>query len=551
MNGMSFYGNGISETDNINCNNLACNNISSNGILTNTLTSQQVSTTSLSATNLTGSTATLSGLITGENGIWCSSGDITATLGNIRAAYHLSGELLNLQGSILTNTIVNNLQGLDKNIKTELNLIRKNCSDLGTNNLILGVEGAPVMNASSSNNIALGANSLPHCNSGSQNIAIGQYSLANCDGYNCIAIGYQAGQSLNSSGYVIEKSVAIGYGSSFDQSNTIVLGTENDLVIVKGDLECKKDIHCQNLTIDFGVGYSLDYIILSNLQGLTSNVQDTFEKIFKDSGGAITSGSNNLFFGKDALQILTTGSDNFVACYNSGLNLINGSRNIFVGISSGKYVKGNDNISFGSESGQSTDPAYSNLVLNNSVAIGKNATFYANNQLILGTDLHDTILLGTMSVNKTATFTESIVCSKVPTLNNHLTNKTFVESYVSSVASVLTPYSSFNALQTVVSSLSSSFSALQTVVSASVAKNKNGVFIPVPNTNGQKTVVFPSAFPAGSVVTLITSLEFTGGVIGTIQVSSITNASFKYDIFSASSSRIESIVTVHWMAMIQ
>jgi hypothetical protein len=547
MNGMSFYGNGISETDNITCNNLSCNNISSNGILTNTLTSQQITTTAINATSLTGTTANLSGSITGQNGILCSSGDITATLGNIRASYHLSGELLNLQGSILTNKLVDNLQGLDKNIKTELNLIRKNCSNLGIDNLILGARGGPNLNSSSSNNISLGADSLPHCEGGSQNIAIGQYALSNVyNSYNCIGIGYQAGEDPATAGTTyssMEKSVAIGYQAKFLNSNEIVLGTASETTIIKGELQCSKDIHCQNLFIDYGGGVFLDYYILANLQGLTYNVEATFNKFAKDCGNSLTSGLNNAIFGNFGLPYLTTGSENVGIGHETGLSLINGSRNVFMGTFAGQYVRGNDNISIGTQAGQDSDPAYSNLVFSNSIAIGKNSAFYDNNQIVLGSSLHETVIQGTMNVIQTAEFKQPIVCNSTPTLLNHLTNRAYVESYMNSVASFLTPYSSFNALQTVVSSLS-----LQ--LSTSLAKNKNGVFIPSPSTNGQKTVVFSTPFPAGSAVTLITSLEFTGGVIGTIQVSSITNASFKYDILSTSSTHIESFVTVHWMAMI-
>jgi hypothetical protein len=467
MNGMSFYGNGISETDNIICNNLACNNISSNGILTNTLTSQQITTTALSATNLTGTTATLSGSITGQNGILCSSGDITAALGNIRASYHLSGELLNLQGSILTKEIVNNLQGLDSNTKFSSSGILTN---------------------------ALTAKSL--------------------------------------------------------------------------------DLSGQILTID----------IVENLKGLTKNVQNELSSLLESCLGSITTGVRNYAVGEYVFPALSSGSFNFGFGSNVSTNLESGSYNIMIGSNSGSSVRGSNNICLGQNSGQDSNPAYSNLIINNSIAIGTNSSFYDSNQIILGTDLHNTIILGTMDVKQTAKFTEAVVCSKAPTIGSHLTNRTFVESYLSSIASALTPYSLFSVLQTTVSSLQTnvntlqtnvsslqtsvssiqsnintltpytSFTALQTVVSslsASLAKNKNGVFIPVPNTNGQKTVVFSTPYPVGSVVTLITSLEFTGGVIGTIQVSSITNASFKYDIFSTSSTRIESFVTVHWMAMIQ
>jgi hypothetical protein len=327
-------------------------------------------------------------------------------------------------------------------------------------------------------------------------------------------------------------------------SHEIVLGTADEKTIIKGELECSKDIHCQNLYIDYDQGVFLDYYILANLQGLTYNVQNTFNNILKDSGNSITSGIKNVFFGTLTLPYLTTGDENVGIGNEAGLNLINGSRNVFLSSYSGQYVRGNDNICIGSQSGQDSDPAYSNLVLNNSIAIGKNAAFYESDQIMLGSALHETVILGTLDVKQTAKFTEAVVCSKVPTIGSHLTNKTFVESYMNSVASFLTPYSSFNALVTTVSSLS-----LQ--LSNSLSKNKNGVFTPSPNTNGQKTVVFSTPFPVGSAVTLITSLEFTGGFIGTIQVSSITNASFKYDIFSASSTRMESFVTVHWMAMIQ
>jgi hypothetical protein len=543
MNGMSFYGNGISETDNIICNNLACNNISSNGILTNTLTSQQITTTALSATNLTGTSATLSGLITGQNihckdgFIVCYNGDIVADSGNLR------GKSLDLSGQILTIDIVENLKGLTKNVQNELSSLLESCLGsitTGVRNYALGEYCMPAL-SSGSYNLGIGTDTLTSLLSGSSNIAIGRTAgLTIKSGNNNISLGRNSGQDPAYSNLTINNSIAIGTNSLFYDSNQIILGTANETTIIKGQLECLNDIHCQNLYIDYGGGVFLDYTILANLQGLTYNVQNTFNTILKDCGSSITSGIKNVFFGTLTLPYLTTGDENVGIGNEAGLNLINGSRNIFVGTYSGQYVRGNDNICLGSQSGQDSDPAYSNLVLNNSIAIGKNAVFYESDQIMLGSALHETVILGTLDVKQTAKFTEAVVCSKVPTIGSHLTNKTFVESYMNSVASFLTPYSSFNALVTTVSSLSSS-----------LAKNKNGVFIPSPNTNGQKTVVFPTPYPVGSVVTLITSLEFTGGVIGTIQVSSITNASFKYDIFSTSSTRIESFVTVHWLAMIQ
>jgi trimeric autotransporter adhesin len=294
----------------------------------------------------------------------CSGGNITAAFGNVTASFHLSGELLDLQGSILTNTLVDNLQGLDKNIKTELNLIRKNCSNLGIDNLILGTRGGPNLNSSSSNNISLGADSLPHCEGGSQNIAIGQLSLSNVyNSYNCVAIGYQAGQdpaSIGTSNENMEKLVAIGYQAKFLNSHEIVLGTASETTIIKRELQCSKDIHCQNLYIDYDQGVFLDYYILANLQGLTYNVQNTFNKFAKDCGNSITSGLNNAIFGNFGLPYLTSGSENVGIGHETGLSLINGSRNIFMGTYAGQYVNGDDNIAIGSQSGKSSDPAYSN-----------------------------------------------------------------------------------------------------------------------------------------------------------------------------------------------
>jgi hypothetical protein len=543
MNGMSFYGNGISETDNITCNNLSCNNISSNGILTNTLTSQQITTTAINAASLTGTTATLSDSVhVGIGEIRIYNGDIIAGNGNITATRHISGELLNLQGSVLTKALVDNLQGLDKNVKSELNLIRKNCSNLGTDNLILGARGGPNLNISSSNNIGIGADTLPNCENGSQNIAIGQYALSNVyNSFNCIGIGYQAGENPATAGTTystMEKSVAIGYGANFDKSNQIVLGTENETTLIKGELVCLKDISCKNLFIDYGQGVTLDYYLLANLQGLTYNVQKTFEKFAKDCGNAITTGLNNVIFGNFSLPYLINGSDNIAIGREIGESLISGNENIFFGLYAGQVCKGNNNMCIGALTGQYTDPPYSNLIINNSVAIGKNASFYASDQIILGSSLHETVIQGTMNVIQTAEFKQPIVCSSSPTLLNHLVNRGFVQTYMSSIASGFTPISSFTALQTVVSNLS-----------LWQSKRKNGIFI--PNTNVKQTVTFDTPFPVGSVVTLLTTTEYTNGLVGIIQVSNITPTSFKYEIFNSVNQHIEAYVSVHWMAMIQ
>jgi hypothetical protein len=55
-------------------------------------------------------------------------------------------------------------------------------------------------------------------------------------------------------------------------------------------------------------------------------------------------------------------------------------------------VRGNDNICIGSQSGQDSNPEYSELVLNNSIAIGKNVSFYESNQIMLGSELHETVI---------------------------------------------------------------------------------------------------------------------------------------------------------------
>jgi hypothetical protein len=557
MNGMSFYGNGISETDNIICNNLACNNISSNGILTNTLTAQQISTTALSATNLTGTSATFSDSVSvGIGEIRIYNGDIIAGNGNITASRHLAGELLNLQEEILTKDIVKNLKGLDKNVETELNLIRKNCNNLGTNNLILGTNGARIATSSSSNNVGIGSDTLYHNIDGRNNIAIGQYSLENVNGNHCIGIGYKASQNVGNIN-TCEKSVAIGFGAKFYDSNEIVLGTENETTFIPGELICSKDIHCQNLFLDTGTstgGFSITSDLLSLFQGLTSNVQDTFDKIAKDCGNSITTGLNNYAFGNYTLPSLKNGSDNIAIGREIGESLISGSENIFFGLYSGQNVRGSYNICIGSLASQDSNDSYRTLILNNSIAIGRGAAFYDSNQIILGSSLHETIIQGTMNVIQTAEFKEPIICNSPPTLLNHLVNRGFVQTYMNSIASGFTPISLFTSLQTAVSFLTpiSSFTALQTVVSslsASLAKNKNGIFI--PNTNARQTVVFSTPFPAGSIVTLITSLEFTNGLIGVIQVSSITASSFKYDIFNSVNQHIEAYVSVHWLAMIQ
>ena len=125
-------------------------------------------------------------------------------------------------------------------------------------------------------------------------------------------------------------------------------------------------------------------LIVSNLFGLTTNVQKFVNSISRDNLGQLTTGLNNLALGQFALQATTTGSYNIGFGQDSLYENISGNNNVAIGKESGSgLITSSDCICIGTRTGQDTNDTFFN-----SIAIGYQAKFNASNQIVLGDSTH-------------------------------------------------------------------------------------------------------------------------------------------------------------------
>jgi hypothetical protein len=158
-------------------------------------------------------------------------------------------------------------------------------------------------------------------------------------------------------------------------------------IIVQGDLECNSTVFCDTLVLRNISGSRIfDIEILTNLEYLTTNVQQFCDKILKDSLFSLTTGINNLILGFSSGSAINTGSYNVGAGYEALNNITSGYSNIGIGKYGGQnLVQESDCICIGVEAGK--DANISNT-LQNSVAIGAYSKFDSSNQISLGTVFH-------------------------------------------------------------------------------------------------------------------------------------------------------------------
>lgn len=129
------------------------------------------------------------------------------------------------------------------------------------------------------------------------------------------------------------------------------------------------------------------------------------------------SGYNNTLIGYTSGQHNTSGYDNvFVGC-STGIYSSNGYHNTFIGSNAGIGNNGYCNTLIGSNTGGSNNGCYNTLIghnsnllenVNNSTAIGVNAIATKNNQIVLGTDLETTTILGKLECYEDVSFMSSI-----------------------------------------------------------------------------------------------------------------------------------------------
>jgi hypothetical protein len=381
MNGLSSISNaGLSEesnlsVNNLSCNNVSCNNVSSNGILTDTLTVLQTN----------GTTANYTGVVNSNK---------------------YTGDKIQITDVSCNNLFSTSIQGTDISCNKfncdNITNIRENCGLLMTptsvENILLGLSSGNFLTNGCNYNIAIGHQCYDSqvVSNSNGNIAVGfKAGLNMSGGSNNIYLGNLTGE-LEIDTNVYNNSCCIGNNSFISDSSTIFLGTVNEKTVVRGDLICQKDISCNDIesnNIDckklicnsLSVNMmELSSTAVSHLLNLDSNVQDSLDRISKDSG--LGADNTNVSLGIFSASSLITGQYNVSIGYQSMLySSPSANSNISIGKFSGKNIKGFDNISLGVESGQ--DETIIDT-LSNSVAIGAYSKFNKSNQISIGTEFH-------------------------------------------------------------------------------------------------------------------------------------------------------------------
>ena len=177
-----------------------------------------------------------------------------------------------MQKNIIFNKNFQNQNGVNVNIVQATEVISENISQSGNleisgnllvsntiNNLYLNQNsngaiylsnGLSNFNTMGSNSIGIGYNPFEYVGSGSGIIGIGSYTFGGGSYTNCVAVGYNSmrndiGGSYNTGiGYQASSdglnsynfSTAIGAKSTYTGSNQIVLGTNTETTIIKGNL---------------------------------------------------------------------------------------------------------------------------------------------------------------------------------------------------------------------------------------------------------------------------------------------------------------------------
>ena len=241
---------------------------------------------------------------------------------------------------------------------------------------------------------------------------------------------------LGGSGYQgLERSTTIGYGANIDVSNQIVIGTSGEFVCipsnrglsigkttaptsgyaldVSGQMMINKGIFAYD---DLGYNTSLFSIINDVTLGIVGYKVKTALNTYTNQNPSTNLNYGNTAIGAASLSNNTTGSgntaiggrslfSNTIGYYNTSIggdNLfrnISGNLNISLGVAAlYAHVTGSFNTAIGNNAGE-TDVSGSNntflgsrsnvtnnsSIINNSTAIGSNATIDVSNQIVIGT----------------------------------------------------------------------------------------------------------------------------------------------------------------------
>jgi len=177
------------------------------------------------------------------------------------------------------------------------------------------------------------------------------------------------------------------FGFNSGESNSSIynsfFGTSSGLSNTTGD----NNSFFGNLSGYFNTTGALNtFVGASSGYNNTTASENTFVGV--SSGLNNTTGASNVFIGRSAGRYNTTGTGNTSSGYQAGENTTTGSNNIFLGNNSGlANTTGTENTYLGAN-------ANGTASLNESVAIGYNATVTANNCLVLGGTGADAVQVG-------------------------------------------------------------------------------------------------------------------------------------------------------------
>ena len=345
-----------------------------------------------------------------------------------------TGVGLDVSGSLLVsgNITGNNITG---NNITGNNMMIMN--DVSANTLFLDTRLVTDGDISGNGDLFIGGNIYKNgVEINSNNFAADQVKALYSDDYKNTYVGSNT-KLLGGSGYQgLERSTTIGYGANIDVSNQIVLGTSGEFVCipsnrglsigkttaptsgyaldVSGQMMINKGIFAYD---DLGYNTSLFSIINYVSLGIIGYKVKTALNTYTNENPSTNLNYGNTAIGAASLSNNTTGSgntaiggrslfSNTIGYYNTSIggdNLfrnISGNLNISLGVAAlYNHVTGSFNTAIGTNAGD-TDVSgsnntflgsYSNVtnnssIINNSTAIGSNATIDVSNQIVIGTN---------------------------------------------------------------------------------------------------------------------------------------------------------------------
>jgi hypothetical protein len=402
---------------------IAANAITSSGLANGVVTSSKIAVP-LSLTSADPS-FTLSIANTGSGAAIAAAGAIDTS-----KQYNIGGQ------RILSNPGVSNLfAGLSAGLS----------HTVGVNNSFFGVN-AGYRNTSGQSNSFFGRAAGLNNTIGLYNVFVGESTgLGNTTGYRNTLIGANANVAANNLSFA----TAIGAEAVVSRSNAVVLGRNDDTVLVPGILDV------QGPFVNVESSYNIRGYRVMRAPG-SRNVF-----IGENSGGAQTSGASNSVFGGYAGSAITSGSSNSFFGAEAGYFTGAGSFNTFIGSRAGiSNTFGQENIFVGYDAGPS-----SGAQVNNSVVIGVNQKVSTSNTILLGSSTQTTQVPGGMIVRagRSATLTPALEVAISATGGGVIANNLYIRQFfeLGSPAHLCFRVSNAGVPAYVVTTCSSSFASSQ------------------------------------------------------------------------------------------